>query len=590
MGYRRGLAWLMVLCLWMGTPVATRAEGQAERPEVAEACSQTAEAKPDTPVSAEAKGEVSAREAAEKVEFTPAPEKAEAKQATTLAPEKMEAKAEVTPVPEMGGDKEDTTPVPEKTGETAKETMVPDNPGEKVETTPIPEKTESILENTPAPEKTDGEVQRTPEPDAGSVPEVTPAPEMETPLPSVSPDADDGHLDFGGEIFETPVPTEDAAVDAPNESEQWETSGSPSADVQLQVKADRIYAFVNGDRVKVQAEISGGMAPYQVSFKVRGAAEVEKQVTADEPGSVSFACMPEKFGVLSIAVQVTDAQGHGMTRKIEVAAPIRTKESAFQWEKDFESLVMTGDWREDMIAIAVSQLGYEESQRNFIIDADGTRRGYTRYGDWYAPSADYHDWCAMFVCFCMHYAGIETSDYPRNNISQKWKNQLDAREAFEPDGDYQPSRGDLIFFDWDNDGDMDHIGIVEAADENCVYTIEGNAGKKVARRQYGLKDENIAGYGNTLLLMEQADIKIDAVKDKYQAFVGPDGVGHTCGTMVNIRREPSATSQWLACIPERDTEVKVIDQAFSAGQIWYRVQYDGHEGYVLGTLLKIENP
>lgn len=581
MGYRRGLAWLMALCLWMGTPMATRAEGQAESPaalEVAEAYSLATEAKPDVPVSAEDKGEVSARAAETKQEVTPMPEKAEAKVEATPVPEKTDVKAEMTPVPEMEAGKETSTPILENTDETSEATMVPENPGAQAENTLVPEKTGETLESTPAPEMS-------------SAPEVTPALKMETLFPSVTPTTfNDGHLDFSGEASEMPMPTDDAVGIGTDESEALEISRAPSTDVQLQVKADRAYAFVNGDRVKVQAEISGGTAPYQVSFKAKGAVEVEKSVTADEPGSVSFACMPEKFGTLSITVRVSDVQGHGTTRKIEVAAPIRIKESAFQWEKDFESLVMTGDWREDMIAIAVSQLGYEESQQNFIIDADGTRRGYTRYGDWYAPSADYHDWCAMFVCFCMHYAGIETSDYPRNNISQKWKNRLDDREAFERDGDYQPSRGDLIFFDWDEDGDMDHIGIVEAADEKCVYTIEGNAGKKVARRQYDLKDRTIAGYGNTMRLMEQADIKVDAVKEKPQVSIGPDGVGHTCGTMVNIRKEPSATSQWLACIPEKNTEVKVVNQAFFAGQIWYRVQYDGHEGYVLGTFLKIENP
>ena len=30
------------------------------------------------------------------------------------------------------------------------------------------------------------------------------------------------------------------------------------------------------------------------------------------------------------------------------------------------------------------------------------------------------------------------------------------------DGSYVPTSGDLIFFDWGNDGNIDHVGIVES--------------------------------------------------------------------------------------------------------------------------------
>ena len=45
------------------------------------------------------------------------------------------------------------------------------------------------------------------------------------------------------------------------------------------------------------------------------------------------------------------------------------------------------------MAIARTQLGYEESSLNFIVDEEGMRKGYTRYGDWFG--SDYGDWCAM---------------------------------------------------------------------------------------------------------------------------------------------------------------------------------------------------
>ncbi|MFR0728590.1 CHAP domain-containing protein [Eubacterium sp. TF05-29] len=37
-----------------------------------------------------------------------------------------------------------------------------------------------------------------------------------------------------------------------------------------------------------------------------------------------------------------------------------------------------------------------------------------------------------------------------------------------------PLTGDIIFFDWENAGVSDHVGIVERVDNNTIYTIKGN--------------------------------------------------------------------------------------------------------------------
>ena len=42
------------------------------------------------------------------------------------------------------------------------------------------------------------------------------------------------------------------------------------------------------------------------------------------------------------------------------------------------------------------------------------------------------------------------------------------------DGSYTPVAGDIIFFDWGNNGTIDHVGIVESVSGGTVNTIEGN--------------------------------------------------------------------------------------------------------------------
>ena len=58
-----------------------------------------------------------------------------------------------------------------------------------------------------------------------------------------------------------------------------------------------------------------------------------------------------------------------------------------------------------------------------------------------------------------------------------------------------PTPGDYIFFDWENDGDTDHVGAVLYVNGGVVYTIEGNSGGRVAIHSYALSDPRIYGYG-----------------------------------------------------------------------------------------------
>ena len=66
------------------------------------------------------------------------------------------------------------------------------------------------------------------------------------------------------------------------------------------------------------------------------------------------------------------------------------------------------------------------------------------------------------------------------------------------DNNYVPQPGDIIFFDWDNDGvegERDHVGIVEKVEYGYVYTIEGNIGDACVRRAYPIGWYEIDGYG-----------------------------------------------------------------------------------------------
>lgn len=63
------------------------------------------------------------------------------------------------------------------------------------------------------------------------------------------------------------------------------------------------------------------------------------------------------------------------------------------------------------------------------------------------------------------------------------------------DRNYNPKSGDIIFFDWEQDGTSDHVGIVEKVENNIIYTIEGNSNDKCKRNTYAINSIAVYGFG-----------------------------------------------------------------------------------------------
>lgn len=94
----------------------------------------------------------------------------------------------------------------------------------------------------------------------------------------------------------------------------------------------------------------------------------------------------------------------------DTSADVETPE---EWQAANDKAVMTGNWDEDLLSVAKTQLGYEQSEKNFEIDpADGvTLRYYSRYGQSYGNP--YGEWDVMFLSYCLKYAGIPQSAIPQ---------------------------------------------------------------------------------------------------------------------------------------------------------------------------------
>lgn len=171
------------------------------------------------------------------------------------------------------------------------------------------------------------------------------------------------------------------------------------------------------------------------------------------------------------------------------ANPGADVETAELWEQTFAGVTLTGNWRQDTLAIAETQLGYTESTKNYVVAEDGkTVKGYTRYGAWCGEP--YGDWNVMFLTFCLHYAGVEGVDRDCGGWVTSWA------DAFEPAQSHTPAVGDLVLFDRDGDGTADRAGLVAQITDSGFAAMEGDAEDAVRLLTYGADDPGILGYIN----------------------------------------------------------------------------------------------
>lgn len=140
--------------------------------------------------------------------------------------------------------------------------------------------------------------------------------------------------------------------------------------------------------------------------------------------------------------------------------------------------VLGEDWSANVAAVAASQLGYGESQRNYNLAEDGvTKQGYTRYGDWYGNP--YGSWNAMFASFCLHYAGVPEGKLPWGSGAYAWAAALEGAGMLTRSLP-ETLAGTLVFYDRDGDGSFDRVGIARSGSESGLTLIEGDVDGWVA--------------------------------------------------------------------------------------------------------------
>lgn len=109
-------------------------------------------------------------------------------------------------------------------------------------------------------------------------------------------------------------------------------------------------------------------------------------------------------------------------------------------------------------------------------------------------------WCATFVSACAQVWGLTKIVFPECGCAPMIELYRKAGRWMEDDA-YVPKPGDVIFYDWedngygDNMGASDHVGLVASVDGNVINIIEGNCGDMVQYTARQVNGKYIRGYG-----------------------------------------------------------------------------------------------
>ena len=132
-----------------------------------------------------------------------------------------------------------------------------------------------------------------------------------------------------------------------------------------------------------------------------------------------------------------------------------------------------------IVEVALTQVGNEGGQP---------------YWSWWGLSYRV-EWCAIFVSWCADQCGyLDAGVLPKMEGVRPYVDWFMERGQWQG-RDYEPSPGDIIFFDWESDGLADHVGIVERVEDGLIYTVEGNSGDRCVENRYYLSSAPVCGFG-----------------------------------------------------------------------------------------------
>ncbi|MCH4071973.1 RICIN domain-containing protein [Pseudoramibacter sp.] len=248
---------------------------------------------------------------------------------------------------------------------------------------------------------------------------------------------------------------------------------------------DHSYTLSPLSNLGCALDIAGGADADGINVQIyaKNGSAAQKFVIQKQ-SSGAYTLMPENS-----ATRVLDVYGNSSEENtnVDLYTANGTNAQLFKIEKVDQRQF---NWTERKLVanIAESQLGTHEGTNN-----------YTKYGVWYAglvhnKSFEHGAWCAMFASWCGAQAGVPSSIYYYHAYTPYGVQWYQSHNCWQWKN-YTPRTGDLVYYDWQRDGVVDHVGVVVNSQNGMITTVEGNYKDAVNSRYISSKADAIFGYG-----------------------------------------------------------------------------------------------
>ena len=209
-------------------------------------------------------------------------------------------------------------------------------------------------------------------------------------------------------------------------------------------------------------------------------------------------------------------------------------------------------------------------------------------------------WCATFASAVFIECGLTDIAPKECGCNEMIKLYVALGRWMENDA-YTPQIGDVIFYDWqddgvgDNKGSSDHVGIVTSVSGHNFTVTEGNMSKAVGDRAMQVNGKYIRGFGLPDYASKADKATADDQKDTSNTALNtvPQWVGEVDvkeGQYLAVRKWAGAEYAKLASYPQlaRGNWIDVCDSRKAAdGSTWYYIRIAGRiYGFVQADYIK----
>ncbi|MCD7837962.1 MAG: DUF2272 domain-containing protein [Clostridiales bacterium] len=288
------------------------------------------------------------------------------------------------------------------------------------------------------------------------------------------------------------------------------TENYQTATVEIAITGVRLSQTITLSKTSYSKKYSsGGTFSLGASTSGDGKLTYKSSDTSVVTVNSSGKCTMKGVGTATITVTAAQTGTYSKaTAKVNITVYTTAKTLSYsssykkgKYYKALMALKLTGGKRSNIVTIALSQLGYHESNSKSKLAGTSSGTGnYTEYGRYYGLSNG--AWCAMFVSWCAREAGVSTSVIPKYAAVRYYHSYYKNKGRFYSwskvrQKSYVPKQGDLILYANVKGGTAHHIGYVISVTYTSskvkIVTVEGNSSDQVRKITLTLSRSSTSG-------------------------------------------------------------------------------------------------